>query len=201
MDSLQNRIQSWFASFQSEIISSLSQAIHSTFERMEENPFLFSRNKVDSLNDIFRIDESEDSNMFVEYGVNYLKENRSKSAKEEKEKKLIAKLKSKNILLGHHSQYHVDSLSRQSISQSDDLFSDSPLVDQSMNAELVHVSTKEDTTTSSDSSSSQNEINEILEIVRTMMLTLIQHEEKIQQLQIENDKLKQEINLFKQSKN
>jgi hypothetical protein len=198
MDSLQERVQSWFSSFQSEIVSTISEAIHSTFERVEQNPSLFPRNKIDSVDDIFRSEGTADNNYIVNYKINCVKESVSQLEKEEKQKKLVEKLKANNILLGHHTQYHVDSRSRQSISQSEKLFFDTPFVDKPILAEQFDP-VKQDVRESEDSPTN-SESNEILEILRTMMLTLIQHEEKLQQLQEENDNLKHEITSLKQAR-
>jgi hypothetical protein len=199
MGSLQERIQSWFSSFESEIISTISEAIHSTFDRVEQNPSLFPRNKIDSVDDIFRSEGTADNNYIDNiYEINCVKESVSQFEKEEKQKKLVEKLKANNILLGHHTQYHVDSRSRQSISQSEKLFFDTPFVDKPISAEQDDP-VKQDVR-ESDDSSSNSESDEILEILRTMMLTLIQHEEKLQQLQEENDNLKLEITSLKRSR-
>jgi uncharacterized coiled-coil protein SlyX len=221
MDELQSKIQKWFRQFQENTLSEVSTQLEATFRHLEKNVHSGAskyppRRKLSSIYQIVRVkEENEEKEKEQEIRFNYAIADKSPVDPElerQHEESIFSQRRKeesqKELLLGIHTRYEalddekssfmksvthittIDCFFPNSSSYSHRQFNPHEKDDKRSNEDLQ---VEEDSTSTVNDDLGNNNSDDLQEMLKTIFIQLIQHEQEIQQLKEENRFLKEEL--------
>jgi hypothetical protein len=218
MDELQSKIQKWFRQFQENTLSEVSTQLETAFRHLEDNTHSGaskypSRRKLSSIYQIVRVKEeneekAEEKEQEIRFNYAIADKSPVDPELERQHEESIFSQSQKELLLGIHTRYEALDDEKSSFMKSvshittiDCFFPNSSSYshrqsnahekdDQRSNEDLQ---VEEDSTSSGDDDSGNNNSDGLQEMLKTIFIQLIQHEQEIQQLKEENRFLKEEL--------